>query len=313
MGSAADITGSGQSIWAVGLDVLGDSLWTKKYYSDPNNFSRGMDITAAQDGNFLIAGNYNGAISILKINAQGDLLWSNEALAGFDASGLSVVENSDGVIIISGYETGIAGLSPIVVTLNEVGDLTNSFVPGEDELGTASGITLTDDGGYVVVGGLYDFWSSNFADTSGYIIKYDNQAEIDFYLVLDLELRAQASAIKTTSDGGYIISGSYNLGMFLQKIGGGTNATDKQSDRLPIAEIYPNPAIDRIVVELPEDLITEELSLSVFDNEGHLVQEQKIIEGTTVIDINRYPFGIYQTVISKKGKLLQNSRVVVAN
>ena len=314
VGDASEIpNGNNQALWIVGLDEVGDSLWTKKYFTGLGSINSGMDIIKAEDGDFLISGLRNDSILVVKITEQGDMLWSNTYAVAVSESGLSIAEKQNGEILVGGFTTGFAWLSPVLLTLDENGVLVNSIAPGLDMPGVVSDITLSPDGGHVIVGSIYDFWTNISGDTSGYVIKYNAQGAIDWELELDKESNVQASGIKSTSDGGYIISGGNNQGMFLQKIAGGLNAVQENKNKLPIADIYPNPATEKIIIELPEDLLTQNISLDIFDSEGHLIKRQRINEGTTVIETAYLPFGFYETVIYSEHKLLQANKVVVAN
>ncbi len=314
VGDATEIpNGNNQALWIVGLDEVGDSLWTKKYFTDLGSINSGMDIIRSEDGNFLIVGSRNEQILVAKITEQGEMVWSNTYAVAVTDVGLSIAEKANGEILVGGYTTGFAWLSPVLITLDENGELLNTTSAGLDMPGVTSGITLSPDGGYVIVGSIHDFWTNISEDTSGYVIKYNAQGDLDWQLDLDKGTLVQASSIKLTSDGGYIISGGNTTGMFLQKIDGGLNAIKENKNQLPIAEVYPNPATEKIIIELPEDLLAENLSLDIFDSEGHLINRQRIHEGTTVIETAYLPFGLYETVIYSERELLQANRVIVAN
>ncbi len=314
VGDATEIpNGNNQALWIVGLDEVGDSLWTKKYFTDLGSINSGMDIIKAEDGNFLITGLRKDSILVAKITEQGDMLWSNTYAVAVTESGLSIAEKANGEILIGAYTTGFAWLLPVLLTLDENGSLLNTTSPGAGMPGVVSDIALSPDGGHVIVGSIYDFWTNISGDTSGYVIKYNAQGTVDWEIELDKDTNIQASGIKATSDGGYIISGGGNEGMFLKKIDGGLNAVKENKDQLPIADIYPNPATEKIIIELPEDLLAQNLSLDIFDSEGHLIKRQKINEGTTVIETAYLPFGFYETVIYSDKELLQANKVIVAN
>jgi len=314
VGDAIEIpNGNNQALWIVGLDETGDSLWTKKYYTDLGSINTGMDIINAQDGNFLMAGTRNDSMLVLKITEDGEVLWSGTYGFAVGDAGISIAEQTNGDVLLGGYTTGFAWLSPVLLTLDENGELVNSTAPGLEMPGVVSDIALAPDGGYVIVGSIYDFWSTNALDTNGYVIKYSSQGTIDWQLDLDATTSVHASGIKPTSDGGYIISGGNTTGMVLKKIGGGLDALKENNSQLPIADIYPNPATEKLIIELPEDLLAQNLSFDIFDSEGHLVKRQKISEGTTVIATASLPFGFYETVLYSEREFLQAAKVVVAN
>ncbi len=313
VGSAQNFDDQKEVIWAVKLDENGESVWTQKYFDIVGSISQGRDIIAAQGGGYLIAGANNGLATLIKINEAGEQQWTESYPLLSAESGICLTQKNDGTILMGGYSTGFATFVPILFTIEEDGTLLSSEAEGLNMSGVISDIALTDDGGHVIVGSLFDFWETTLGDSSGYIIKYDTQGEIDWQLDLDVDQFVQASAIKATPDGGYIIAGDYIQGMFLKRIDGMLDAVEEPGTRQKIAEIYPNPTTEKIIVELPIDLLDEGVLLFLYDSEGHLIRQQKAIDGTTILETTTLPFGMYELVVRGKKTVLQVERIVVSN
>lgn len=87
-----------------------DVLWSKTYGEatcSSSFYERVYDIKATDDGNFIIAGNYCGATSmadilLVKMNGDGDFLWTQTYGGSLDDIGMGVQQTSDGGYIITG-------------------------------------------------------------------------------------------------------------------------------------------------------------------------------------------------------------------
>ena len=311
VGAAQNFDDQKEVIWAVKLDENGESVWTQKYYDNNGSYSKGRDIIAAQGGGYLIAGVTDGLATLIKINEAGEEQWSETYPLLSAESGICLAQKNDGTILMGGYSTGFATFVPVLFTIEADGTLISSEAEGLETSGVISDIALTDDGGHVIVGSLFAFWETVLGDSSGYVIKYDAQGEIDWHLVLDAEQFVNASAIKATPDGGYIIAGDYNQGMFLKRIDGTSNSIENINAAQKIAEIYPNPAIEKIIIELPIDLLDEGLSLHLYNSDGRLIRQRKATEGITILETMSLPFGMYELVVRSDNTVLQTERIVV--
>jgi hypothetical protein len=77
------------------MDANGDTLWTKKY--DRNNrWDVGYDVVEVEDSNFIIAGYLDSRPSMLKIDIQGDTLFTKTYGAEDPSGFVSISQTSDG-------------------------------------------------------------------------------------------------------------------------------------------------------------------------------------------------------------------------
>jgi hypothetical protein len=61
--------------------------------------------------------------------------------------------------------------------------------------------------------------------------------------------------------------------------------------------IFPNPAKDYLNIQL-SGKISQPAVLNIYDNTGRLVIQKEIETGNTLIDLKRYPKGIYMVKLS---------------
>ncbi len=65
--------------------------------------------------------------------------------------------------------------------------------------------------------------------------------------------------------------------------------------------ISPNPASEKIVIEIPEDEFPKQCRISIYDMHGKLVMERRLLENVSHVDINTLADGIYVVSIQAKG------------
>ncbi len=101
------LTGS-DDIYLVKVNAWGDTLWTRTYGEYNRNEGANAIIPTA-DGNFLVAGylqpSFPGPndIYLVKVNPQGDTLWTRTYGGSGDESANSAIQASDGNYLVAGY------------------------------------------------------------------------------------------------------------------------------------------------------------------------------------------------------------------
>ncbi len=78
--------------------------------------------------------------------------------------------------------------------------------------------------------------------------------------------------------------------------------------RMPQAEVYPNPAVDRITIQLPDG----EYNIKIYSTGGQLLQEENTEAGAeTTVSVAELPPGHYTMLVSGGGKLYRAKFVKV--
>jgi len=148
------------TLYLVKIDESGYKLWEKKWkFSD---FDEAMDIKRTTDGNFIISGqtkNGNGNMDVLlmKINDNGDSLWTKTLGTEMDESGNSIVPVADGGYMIAGV-TGVfqpgdsnAQQNIYLARTDAKGDLQWSKAFGDTGQNYAMDVKAVK-GGYIIAG-----------------------------------------------------------------------------------------------------------------------------------------------------------------
>ena len=154
-----------QDIYLIKIDASGDTLWTRTY-GGPNQ-DGGESIARTPDGGYIIVGstysfNANGGRDayLIKIDANGDTLWTKMYGRGGWDRAFSVAVTSDDGLIITGYsETSRLESARDVYLLrtDSNGDTlwTRTYGGGNRDLGGK--VLTTGDGGYFISGYTQSF------------------------------------------------------------------------------------------------------------------------------------------------------------
>ena len=223
--------------WITKIDAAGGITWTKCLGGTGSDIANSIQQTT--DGGYIVAGWSNstdGDVTtnnggwdywIVKITATGAITWQKTFGSSADDVANSVAQTADGGYIVGGYNGANdgdvvgnhGGDDYWILKLTATGSLTWQISaggsgdddPGEDA--TPSSISQTSDGGYIVNG-----WSnSTDGDVTGnhgaldcWIVKLTAAGTIAWEKSLGGTLDDEATYMKPTSDGGYIMAGPVN-------------------------------------------------------------------------------------------------------
>jgi hypothetical protein len=97
------VASGNEDIFLLKIKSNGDSLW-KKTYGDVG-FDVVQDMKSTKDNGFVLAGYSDDLLSIIKVNASGDMSWSKKYNQGLKAS--SIDQTSDNGFIVLGDKYGM--------------------------------------------------------------------------------------------------------------------------------------------------------------------------------------------------------------
>ncbi|MBI4722085.1 MAG: T9SS type A sorting domain-containing protein [Candidatus Stahlbacteria bacterium] len=102
-----------ENLWILKLNPSGDTVWTK-IYGTFGHYDGGRSILQTTDGGFIVAGytqsfgpDYDN-VWLLRLNQNGDTLWTRVFGHEENDGGLSVLQTMDGGFIVSGYIDAIS-------------------------------------------------------------------------------------------------------------------------------------------------------------------------------------------------------------
>ncbi|MBI5217918.1 MAG: T9SS type A sorting domain-containing protein [Bacteroidia bacterium] len=222
------------------LNKYGDTLWTKIYGGPLNDGSK--EISLVPNGGYIVAGtrdwyfNQNnqvfGDVWILRLNENGDTLWTKTYGGPYQDCANSVKATADNGFIVCGVKDNqyINGFSYIwVLKLDANGDTiwTKSLrLPSSPYLQEASSIIQDLDGGYALTG-TTDGGSYTYSDI--FIIKLKTNGDTLWQKKIN---GYKGECIIQTPDSGYVITGRGDFA------GGITAKLDHQGNLLWVESMF---------------------------------------------------------------------------
>lgn len=244
--------GSGPEMYVVRTTGSGDTLWTRALIraGGPN---RGYAVRATPDNGFVIGGvtpinGSSGDFLVLKLDANGDTLWSR-ILGGAGSDRCSaLLANADGTFLAAGFLTNSSGLMQgFVAKFAANGDTLWTHSYGGTAAGRLNSIS-TAGAGFILCGTIgaagsqENLWMLRIADDGAQVWSRNyggGQGE-------------EGGGAKMTPDGGFVAAG------YTQSYGAGLEdyylvRTTAQGDTL-WTRVYGTPSLDRCVsVQLASD------------------------------------------------------------
>src|SRR5688572_12114147 len=173
---SASISGSGDRVYLLKTDSLGNPLWAKTYGG--SSINTGTDVKTTTDGGYIITGQtYFGAgnddVYLIKTDSVGDVLWTKTYGGPDHEYGASVLQTNDGGYIVGGFTTPIIGTYKIyIIKTNTIGDtLWTKTITGVNTTSGDCNVIQASDGGYVIMADC-DIVSGNAKDII--LIKIDS-------------------------------------------------------------------------------------------------------------------------------------------
>jgi len=206
-------THGGRDVYLIKTNEKGDTLWTKKYGGD--RIDGGLSVKQTSDGGYIMTGETysfgEGSVNayLVKVDKDGNMMWNRVYGGNGIEDGKSVCQTEDGGYIITG-KTNSFGAGDYDVYLIKTDALgkkqwMRTFGGSGSEKGFS--VDVAKDGGYIIAGITQSFGAGG---TDVYIIKTNKSGDEEWTLTFGGKNDDIGQSVRTTSDGGYIISGYTN-------------------------------------------------------------------------------------------------------
>jgi hypothetical protein len=157
-GATSSFGAAGYDAYFIKTDANGDSLWTRVYGGGGADRAYSLDRTP--DGGYIIAG-YTGSfgagvsdVYLIRLDMNGDTLWTRTYGGSEHDGGYSVRQVSSGGYVVTGYTEsyGAGGYDVYVIRTDSGGDTlwTRTFGGARDDHGRS--VLETTDYGYIIAG-----------------------------------------------------------------------------------------------------------------------------------------------------------------
>ncbi len=226
-GSTYSYSSGSSDVWLLKLNSEGDSLWTKTYGGPRADCCH--DMILSQDSCIILVGDVDASPSdsktwLAKVDLEGETIWSNDyGPSGVVQPGKCGLQLDDESLIVVSTKFVSGGYSNILLLKTDVlGDTLITKEYGSSYNDWGSEIVALEEG-FVIVGTSSQ--STGLDNADGWVMKFDEFC--DTLLTKKFRIEGQstrANSITPTSDGGYIVAGTYgsfmyaNAKIFLSKL-----------------------------------------------------------------------------------------------
>ena len=197
-------------VYVVRTNGSGDTLWTAAYGG--SEIEAGRSIRETSDGGFIITGTTKVSlfatydIYVMKINSNGDLLWSKSYGSPQNDWGMSIKETSDNGFILTG-RTEINQLIPdiFLIKINSSGDTLWTRIYNGPDHDVSNSVLEYMDGGFILTGYTENF---GFGSSDILLMKTDSNGNMLWASVYGNTSHDYGWMVQQASDSGFVIAAS---------------------------------------------------------------------------------------------------------
>jgi hypothetical protein len=161
-------------VYVIKTNTIGDTIWTKTYAGIGDDYIYSVLQTA--DGGYLMVGETessgagNKDVYVMKIDALGNVTWTQTYGGAHYDGGTSVIQTTGGGYLIAGYtqSSGAGNKDAYLVKIDATGNITWTQTYGGSNEDVANSVVETTDGGYLLAGYSRSFGN---ADVDVYVVK----------------------------------------------------------------------------------------------------------------------------------------------
>lgn len=197
----------GWHVYLLKTDSSGNQMWNSTFGGAKEDF--GSSVQQTRDGGYIIAGDTSsfGAggydVYLIKTDSSGKLIWQKTYGGAEEDDGLSVQQTREGGYIISGGSTSF-GSGSFDVYLVKTDPSGKQLWQGTYGAGVGESVQQTTDDGYILGGETRSFGAG---DMDVYLVKTDSLGRLMWQRTFGGSGVDTCTAIRQTSDGGYIVAG----------------------------------------------------------------------------------------------------------
>jgi hypothetical protein len=203
-----------ENFYVVKTNSVGDTLWTRTYGGANGETAYGVEQSG--DGNYVVAGytsSYGGSAGdawLLKINANGDSLWSHRYGGPSSEKAYALTSTSDGGYALAGFSSSFPTVlyEAYLVKVDSAGNQQWTRHYGGSDYDQAYSVQQTYDGGYILAGITKSFGPGIPTNNNYYIVKTNAAGDTLWTRWFGGSADEVANAVRQVDDGGYIVAGS---------------------------------------------------------------------------------------------------------
>jgi len=187
-----------------------DTLWTRVYGGEHDDCI--YDVIETSDSEYVAVGSTrsfgagNSDVYLIKLNTNGDTMWTKTYGGPLDDVGRSVQETSDGGFIIAGWTESFAtdGSNIYLIKTDINGDTTWTNTSGGTLYDYGYSVQETSDNGFILAGRISSF---SVGGSDVFLTKTDSLGNTLWSKIYGSTGWDAGCSIRKTSDGGFVIAG----------------------------------------------------------------------------------------------------------
>ncbi len=205
----------GHDYWIIKTDEFGQEQWSQIFGGPSSDASYAIIETST--GDFVFTGySYSythgeNDVWVVKTDNLGNLIWAYNYGGTGSEYGMSIVEADDGGYVIAGSTTsfGSGGTDVYLLKINSDGNLEWERTFGGSSDDWAGSIDMVSDGGFIIVGDTKSFGNGDY---NVWMIKTNSNGIEEWNRNLGTTNAHETGyCVKSTSDNGFIVSGTTNI------------------------------------------------------------------------------------------------------
>ncbi len=269
-----------EDVFLLKTNANGDKQWEKTFGG--NGREEGVCVQQLADDGYAVLGETNSRghgntdMYLLRLDRDGDTLWTKTYGTDLPETGRSFDVTPDGGFILFGDEETSDGDMYLVRTDSNGDELWHKYY-GDDNRESGYAIEMTSDEGFILAGSRSN---GNSQPTDMYCLKTDNEGSMEWEASFREGYLNDATSVCQTTDGGYALLGSatydtlngFTSDMYLVKIDPfGKILSSSLSLKEMIPNVFPNPATEYAIVEVG-DLISSKFTLLLYSIDGKWIR-----------------------------------------
>ena len=269
-------------------------------------------ITVQNDGKILVGGlftSYNGITEnrIIRLNTDGTKDSSFITGTGFNDTIKSIVVQTDGKILVGGYSNSYNGVAEnFIIRLNTDGTKDNSF-----NTGTASGsghvesiVVQTDE--KILVGG-HNIYNGIIGSN---IIRLNTDGTKDDSFISGTGFNGTITSMTMQNDGVILVGGGFTSykdsadAAYIIALQTSNTLSSENFVSSNAISLWPNPTNHVINLSISEENYNNNLSYTLFDMNGRVLQHKKISNLESQIFLKNLVSGVYLIEVKSRDSRL---------
>jgi len=198
--------------WLVKTDAYGNIMWSQTYGGP--NIDQALAMVQTSDGGYALAGYTESFGSgsydcwLIKMDADGNMIWNKTYGGEGGEVGSSLVETSDGGYALGGQITsGGEGFDFFLIKTDEFGNMEWNQTYGGTIWDQAYSLVETSDGGYALAGRTNSFGAGSY---DCWLVKIDANGNMQWNQTYGGERWDEAYSLVESPDGGFALAGRTN-------------------------------------------------------------------------------------------------------